>query len=261
MSFRVAGVRGGGKQIEVEASVLPRVTADLPTISVSPVSQWNQLSGLDLADPDYGTPARVDILLGGKVFSRAILHGWRFGPTGAPSAFKTCFGWVLNGEAKGQSGQGTSHICCVALEDDSLRRFWEIEDYNLQDPVLSPEEKTVVEEFHHHHANDEEGRFIVPLPRKMNVTPLGDSKTQALRRMRSLERSLRAKGSFERFAEVMHEYFEKDHAEQVPPKEMDKPRGEVYYTFPCTRSIRREVLQASYALFSMRQRSQHRVLL
>ena len=101
MSFKVAGVRGGGKQIDVEAFVLPKVTADLPTIPVSPVTQWKHLLGLKLADPDYGTPARVDILLIGKVFSKAVLHGRRYGPTGAPSAFKTCFGWVLNGETKG----------------------------------------------------------------------------------------------------------------------------------------------------------------
>ena len=94
--------RGWGKQIEVEAAVLPKVTGDLRTIPVSPVTQWKHLSGLELADPDYGTPAQVDILLGGKVFSKAILHGRQFGPTGAPSAFKTRFGWVLYRETKGQ---------------------------------------------------------------------------------------------------------------------------------------------------------------
>ena len=67
VSFKVAGKRGGVKLIKVEASVhvLPKVMADLPTIPVSPVTQWKHLSGLKLADPDYGTPARVDILLGG----------------------------------------------------------------------------------------------------------------------------------------------------------------------------------------------------
>ena len=86
-----------GKKIEVQASVLPKVTADLPTIPVTPVTQWTHLSGLELADPDYGTPAQVYILLGEDVFSKAVLHGWRFGPTRAASAFKTCFGWVQNG--------------------------------------------------------------------------------------------------------------------------------------------------------------------
>ena len=140
VSFKVAGVRGGGKQIEVEASILRKVTVDLPTIPVSPVTQWKRLSGLELADPDSGTPAGVGILLGGKVFRKAVVHGQRYGLTGAPSTFKTCFGWVLNSETKGQCRQSLSHIFCVALDDDFLRWFWEIEDYSLQNPVLSPED-------------------------------------------------------------------------------------------------------------------------
>ena len=77
-----------GKQIEAEASILPKVTNNLPTIPVSPVTWWKHLSDLELADPDYGIPAGVVILLGKKVFSKAVLHVWRFSPTGAPSAFK-----------------------------------------------------------------------------------------------------------------------------------------------------------------------------
>ena len=38
VKFKVAGVRGGGKPIEVEGSVLPKVTDDLPTMPVSPVT-------------------------------------------------------------------------------------------------------------------------------------------------------------------------------------------------------------------------------
>ena len=99
----------------MEASVVPKVTADLPTIPVSPVTQRKHLSGLELADPDYGTPARVDILLGGDVFSKADLHGRRYSPAGAPSAFKTCFGWVLSGDVNGETRQPQSHICGIAL--------------------------------------------------------------------------------------------------------------------------------------------------
>ena len=119
VKFKVAGVRGSGKQIEVDASILPQVTADLPTIPVCPVTRWKHLSDLELADPGYGVPAQVDILLGGKVFSKAVLHGRRFGPSGAPSAFKTCFGWVLNGEAKGETKQH-SYVCGVALSNSSI---------------------------------------------------------------------------------------------------------------------------------------------
>ena len=229
VSFKVAGVRNGGRQIEVQASVLPKVTADLPTLPVSPVTHWKHLSGLEFADPDYGTPARVDILLGGKVFSKVVLHGRRFGPTGTPTAFKTCFGWVLNGEAKGEGQKSLTHVCCVALNEDDLRRFWEIEDYHLERPVLSQEEKAVAEHFERSYTRDQDGRFVVPLPRKADVTPLGDSKTQALRRFKMMERSMKVKGTTKEFVEVMKEYFAMDHAERVPSAEVNSPGREIYY--------------------------------
>ena len=90
-----------------------------PTVPISPVTRWKHLSDLELADPDYGIPAGVDILLGGKVFSKAVLHGWRFSPTRAPSVFKTCFGWGVNGEMNGESQQRSTHVCGVALNNDS----------------------------------------------------------------------------------------------------------------------------------------------
>ena len=78
VKFKVAGVRGGGKPIEVEASVLPKVTDDLPTVPVSPDTRWKHLSDLELADPNYGVPAGVDTLLGGKVFSKAVFQSRQY---------------------------------------------------------------------------------------------------------------------------------------------------------------------------------------
>ena len=110
-----------------------------------------------------------------------------------------------------------------------MKWFWEIEDHNPQKSILSPEEKDVVKQFERCHVRDKEGRFIVPLLRKANVTPLGDSRTQALHRLKALERSLWVKGTFDDFAEVMWEYFKMGHTEQVPLKEVSNPHTEVYY--------------------------------
>ena len=77
MRFKVAGVRGGGKQIKVEAFVLPKVTANLPTVPVFLVTSWKHLLELEFAYPDYRIPAGIDILLGGKVFSKAVLYAWQ----------------------------------------------------------------------------------------------------------------------------------------------------------------------------------------
>ncbi len=58
---------------------------------------------------------------------------------------------------------------------------------------------------------------------------LGESRSQAVRRHRSLERSLGSKGAFNDFNAVMEEYFQEGHAELVPPDELDKPTSKVFY--------------------------------
>ena len=49
---------------------------------------------------------------------------------------------------------------------------------------------------------------------------MGESRSQAIRRFLSLERSLHSKGQFEELDLVMKEYFDMGHAEQVPVLDM-----------------------------------------
>ena len=49
---------------QVDTFVLPKVEDNLPTVPVSPVTRWKHPSDIELADPNYGIPAGVDILLG-----------------------------------------------------------------------------------------------------------------------------------------------------------------------------------------------------
>ena len=75
----------------------------------------------------------------------------------------------------------------------------------------------------------ENGRLIVPLPRKENIKPLGESRAQAVRGFLSLERNLHARNQFEEFGAVMEEYFKLGHAEAVPRKDFEKPPCQVFY--------------------------------
>ena len=52
------------KKFKVITVVMPRVTCDLPLHPVSFDLQWRHLEGIPLADPNFGLPGRVDILLG-----------------------------------------------------------------------------------------------------------------------------------------------------------------------------------------------------
>ena len=206
VNFTASHVQGGGKQIHVDgAFVLPRITTDMPISPVSSISKWKRLSGLELADPEFGTPARVDVLLGADYYGEVLAHGRRWGPKGTPYAQRTCFGWVLDVPLQSKDYKPSAYTCCVAMEDDFLRRFWEIEDDNLNRPVLTQEEITIIQHFESSHSRSSDGKYIVPLPRKPGVTPLGESRMNAIRRFINLERSLQSRGTFKEFANVVQE--------------------------------------------------------
>jgi hypothetical protein len=101
----------------------------------------------------------------------------------------------------GRQGRISSYHSCLLQEDEVLQKFWEMEERNLHGMVLSPQEKSVMAHFRDSHRRTEDGRFVVPLPRRRDVKPLGESRSQAVRRFLSLERSLCAKGQFQDFSE------------------------------------------------------------
>ena len=55
-----------------------------------------------------------------------------------------------------------------------MKKFWEVKECVSHHPALSIEEKTVHEHFNTAHTEDENGRHI-PLLRKKNAKPLGNS--------------------------------------------------------------------------------------
>ena len=133
VNYTLGHARDGQKKTRVEnAFILSRVTADFPVNPVCSISEWKHLGGLDVADPDYGTPAWEDILLGADYYGEVLLHSRQWGPQATPYAQRTCFGWVLAGPLPTENLGPSAHTCCVAMEDDSLKKFWEIKDYNLK---------------------------------------------------------------------------------------------------------------------------------
>ena len=144
-------------------------------------------------------------------------------------AFETEFGWVLSGSTDGRASQeqvnlqATAFHACAGSGDDILRNFWELEESPSNTPILSVEERTVVRHFEENHRRTVGGRFVVPLPRKADPRPLGESRSQAVQRFLSLERSLNHKNRFQEFEAVMVEYLELGHAEVVLCEDMNKP--------------------------------------
>ena len=230
-NFTISAVKSSAKKIGITAVIVPKVTCDLPVHPVPFDLKWEHLSGLSLADPTFGQPGRVDVLLGVDVFAEVLHQGRRTGPPTSPVAFETEFGWVLSGQADPSSSieHVTTHHASVESKDDTLRKFWEIEEGPTSEAALSLEERSVLDHFKTNHTRTTEGRFVVPLPKRSDARQIGESRFQAVRRFLSLERSLTAKNKFQDFECVMREYMDLGHAEPVSLEDLEKPEGQVFY--------------------------------
>ena len=232
-SFEISPVGRYKKRIGITA-VVPRVTCDLPLTPVPFDLSWNHISDLPLADPGFGQPGRIDLLLGVDVFVDALLNGRRNGPPGSPTALETVFGWVLCG-GTGPLGHSLSNVGVTSFHtfvmsgDDILQRFWETEQAPSDYSAFSIEERTVVRHFHANHSRSSKGRFTVPLPRNPSAKSIGESRSQSVRRFLSLEHSLMENGRFKELDEVIQEYFSLGHAEPVPSADLEKPVEETFY--------------------------------
>ena len=80
------------KAVNVTAVVVPHVTCDVPLQHIPFKAEWSHLADLTLADPEFGRPGRIDILLGVDIFTEVVCQGRRSGEPGSPSVFETDFG-------------------------------------------------------------------------------------------------------------------------------------------------------------------------
>lgn len=146
-------------------------------------------------------------------------------------AFQTKLGLVFAGNTNVTTTKSTivSHHTNHVAGDDVQRKFFELEKIPAEDLILTPEESGVVKHFENEHIRSISGRFIVPLPKKPDSKPHGESKMQAVRRYTQFERSLHSKGLFSKIKAVRDEYFDIGHAVPVPDSDLDKPTEQVFY--------------------------------
>ena len=71
MWFQVSGIEDEVVKVGVEAYMLKRITKDLPLHPILVALKWDHLTDLKLADSNFRTSARIDMLLGAEVYSQA----------------------------------------------------------------------------------------------------------------------------------------------------------------------------------------------
>ena len=72
--------------LAVTAAIVSKVTCDFPLQGATHVRDMPQIKSLQLADPTFHLPGRVDLLLGCDVIPDIMLHDHVTGPKNAPMA-------------------------------------------------------------------------------------------------------------------------------------------------------------------------------
>lgn len=96
VTFRIHSIYDPNFSTTVRAHVLNKLTSVTPsqTLNTPPLPY---IENLELADPFFYMPNKVDLLLGADVYSQVLAEGLHKGPPGTPIAQNTMFGWVLSG--------------------------------------------------------------------------------------------------------------------------------------------------------------------
>ncbi|XP_055589418.1 uncharacterized protein LOC129741697 [Uranotaenia lowii] len=202
---------------EMEFLVLPKVTVDLPTATVS-TDEWSFPDGIELADPSFFESKVVDLVLGIESFFDFFETGKRISiGDQLPTLTESVFGWIVSG---GLSQEVSARIACNVSTTESLEtlvaRFWACEELGSEN-LYSREERLCEEIFQKTVQRDSNGRYTVSLPKNEEVFPnLGDSREIALRRLGATERRLaRNMDLRELYTKFMDEYIQLGHMEEV----------------------------------------------
>ena len=234
----VSGVNNREWSQPVKVTVLPKVSTQLPKEHLQSIRDMPHLRDLELADPHFYEPRRVDIILDVDFTDSVTLPEKVVGPPGTPSAWRTELGWVVVGRYFTsdvyQPPTASLHFTTEEAEDYKsdklLERFWKMEELIRGPPLMSHRESEVQQHFMDtHYFSPAEGRYVVSLPKRQTTLQLGESRQTALSRFIRNEKTLIKKGTWESFQEVVREYVTLGHAQPVTQEEMLTPVQKHYY--------------------------------
>ncbi|XP_013161253.1 PREDICTED: uncharacterized protein LOC106113074 [Papilio xuthus] len=215
----------------VNAYVLGSLTSLLPGCKLE-TPDWLELQKFNLADPNFASPGKIDVLLGAEVYYEVLLDGMMKQPQGKLLAQNTVFGWILYGKLS-DSSSANDNVTSLHLrftpDDECLKRFWELEAEPDQiQKRLTKEEQLCEDIYQSTTVRNKEGRFVVKLPFK-NEDPAcqyGQSKDIATKKLIALERRLTKDPKlYEEYRKVLDEYVTLKHMTLVDGADIDNPKA------------------------------------
>ncbi|XP_058449149.1 uncharacterized protein LOC131429118 [Malaya genurostris] len=200
-------------ETEIECLVTPKITAKLP-LEIFESEALSIPDNLVLADPTFNIPDRIDVLLGMDIYANVLESNRVPLLNGSPVMQETALGWVIGGNVEVKKPLVAAFVTNENL-DNSLRRFWEIENCSAQSK-FTMEENAAEQHFMQTFYRKEDGRYVVELPFKTGCPNLGDSKQMALKRLLSLEKRLSKNWLLAKdYSEFINEYVALGHMHRI----------------------------------------------
>ena len=227
VQFRMFSCTNPKYVTKMSATVMGKITSLIPSRPV--LKTWPELEQLELADPKYKAPHKIDILLGAAVWAEIVKPRIMRGTDHRPTAQQTDLGWLIYGKFKAVEEVQSCNIVYVDEAEESiehlLRRFWEVHEPAAAERK-TPTELEVEKQFEQTHYRDEEGRYVVRLPFSNESSSLRASRNIAGKRFASLERRLTANPQLAaQYADFIAEFESLNHMHEIQAG--DNLNGEV----------------------------------
>ncbi|XP_037930661.1 uncharacterized protein LOC119665511 [Teleopsis dalmanni] len=212
--------RINGFSSRIEAYVLPKIVCDQPSIHIES-SSWKIPQNINLADPSFSTPNKIDLLLGAEFSHQLLSIGQINLGRGLPILQNTLLGWLVVGKISNQNSIISPQVCGICSEDEQdtmkvIERFWQLDEPEKANKNLSPSEELCESHFATYMKRNQDGQFSVRLPFKQDPSLLGESKHIAINRFLALERRLDKDVILKtQYVQFMNEYADLGHMERV----------------------------------------------
>lgn len=237
MKIQMKDIGGRNPRRDLTCLVVDKISRNIPTAQID-TSSFPMMDDIRLADPGYDIPAPVDILIGSEEFWQIILPGSISLGENNPILKASTLGWICTGSAMTYMPP-VETVCQLNVVDilkSQLDRFFKLEEI-VVNPVESSENYECEKLFTNTTTRDQDGRYIVSLPRKQTKVLLGDSKAIAYKRLYMLESKLdKVPEQKQQYISFMREYEKLGHMTELSFEE-DRQAEESYYIphFPVIR--------------------------
>ncbi|XP_003724582.2 uncharacterized protein LOC100890015 [Strongylocentrotus purpuratus] len=176
----------------------------------------------------------VGILIGNNIPKASepleVIHSEHDGPF----AFRTLLGWAVCGLSKSDESQRIS-AHHVSVQADINQQLVDMFNQDFSERVINdkPEKSRQDRQFIDSvegSIQHVDGHYEIGLPLKSQSMKMPNNKPQAEQRLAHLQRKFMRQPQFHReYKDFMHKVIDKNYAEMVPDKELQKKNGEVWY--------------------------------